>query len=180
MVYEVDLAAIAEVQEGNHNAYEIIVEKYYRGLVQHIFNYVNDGPTAEDIAQDAFIQAFYKLNQYKPEYAFSTWLYKIADNLAYKYFKKLKNTTDIDEIAHKLEDDRPLPPDLLEKKLSNEKVKKAVDILPHNYKRVILLYYWQNLSYEEIAIITNKPIGTIRTWLSRAKLMLSKELYEQF
>ena len=73
---------IADVLDGQSEQYRLLVERYHKGLICHLGNMLQDQAQAEDIAQEAFIQAYTKLHQYDAKYAFSTWLYKIANNLA--------------------------------------------------------------------------------------------------
>lgn len=174
-----EIAIIKEVLGGNQDQFRFLVERYHRGLVQHLFNIVRDGHVAEDIAQDAFIQAYRKLSQYDERYAFSTWLYKIADNLAFRQLKKQKPTNDIDALQEYIADDRPTAIETVDRSMARSAVRRAVEQLPIDYRKVVTMYYWDNRSYEEIADIIERPIGTVRTWLHRAKDQLRKELYEQ-
>lgn len=174
-----ELAIIREVRDGHHDQYSFLVERYHRGLIQHLYNLIHDEQAAEDVAQEAFIRAYSKLDQYNEAYAFSTWLYKIADNIAYRLLKQTKPTTDIDDIEEVISDDKPTPAELVEQTFTREAVQTAITKLPLAYRQVIGLYYWDNFSYEEIAQIVDRPIGTIRTWLYRSKEQLRKELYGQ-
>ena len=172
-------AAISEVLAGDHEQYRYLVERYHRGLIQHLYNLVYDGEMAEDIAQEAFIRAYEKLTQYNPDYAFSTWLYRIANNLAYRQLKQMKPAHDIDAMAEYIADDTPSAAEETDKHLAGQAVRSAIQQLPADYRHVISLYYWEDCSYEEIAARIDKPIGTVRTWLYRAKELLRKELYGQ-
>ena len=174
-----ETAIINEVLEGNQDQFRLLVERYHRGLVQHLYNIMKDGHMAEDIAQDAFIRAYEKLSQYDERYAFSTWLYKIADNLAYRQIKRLKPAADIDELQEFIADERPTAGEETDKSMAQTAVRRALDKLPLDYRQVVTLYYWDNRSYEEIAVIVERPIGTVRTWLFRAKDQLRKDLHEQ-
>ncbi len=174
-----ELAIIEEVRGGNVDHYRLLVERYHVGLVQHLFNITHDGDGAEDLAQEAFIKAYDKLAQYNADYAFSTWLYKIADNMAYRQIKQLKPTTDIADIQEMIPDEKPSAGEEVDRSRSRTAVRRAVDMLPIDYRQVVTLYYFDNCSYEEIAEITERPIGTVRTWLHRAKDQLRKELYGQ-
>lgn len=174
-----ELAIISEVRAGQHEQYRFLVERYHRGLIQHLYNLIHDEQTAEDVAQEAFIRAYDKLAQYNQAYAFSTWLYKIADNLAYRYLKQTKPTRDITDYEERIPDDKPSLAEATDRKFTAQAVRNAVDTLPIGYRQVVVLYYWDELSYEDIAVVTGRPLGTIRTWLYRAKEELRKELYGQ-
>jgi RNA polymerase sigma-70 factor (ECF subfamily) len=179
MIDSTERVVIDEVLAGNVEQYRYLVERYHRGLLQHLFNLMNDEAAAEDIAQEAFIQAYQKLAQYNQAYAFSTWLYKIADNKAYRQLRQLKPTSDIDQMAEVIPSDGPSLDDQTDHLLAAGSVRQAIDKLPLDYKQVVILYYWDGCSYEQIAEITERPIGTVRSWLFRAKEQLRKELYGQ-
>jgi RNA polymerase sigma-70 factor (ECF subfamily) len=172
-----ELAIIEDVQDGNQESYRFLVERYHRGLILHLCNLMHDEQSAEDVAQEAFIRAYDKLAQYDRAYAFSTWLYKIADSIALRQLKRVKPTVDLADSESFLADDRPSLPETADRAMRGEAVRRAVDALPLHYRQVVALYYWDGSSYEEIAVIVGKPIGTVRTWLYRAKEELRKELY---
>jgi RNA polymerase sigma-70 factor (ECF subfamily) len=174
-----EIAIIQEVLDGNHEQYRYFVERYHRGLIQHLNNVMHDEQTAEDVAQEAFIKAYQKLSQYNSDYAFSTWLYKIANNIAYGHLKKSKPVEDLADFEEIIPDTKPSLPELAESHFTSEAVRKAVKGLPNSYQQVIAMYYWSNFNYEEIAQILDHPVGTIRTWLFRAKEQLRKDLYGQ-
>ena len=177
MADRIETTALAEVRAGNHDSYRILVERYHRGLVQHCYNVTRDLALAEDIAQEAFVRAHDKLAQYNEAYAFSTWLYKIAHNITYGYLRKQQFTEAIDDHQEHLADDRPSLDELTDREFTRQAVQTAIATLPANYRQVLALYYWSEYSYEEIATIMDRPVGTIRTWLHRAKEQLRKELY---
>jgi RNA polymerase sigma-70 factor (ECF subfamily) len=172
-------AVIDEVRGGNVDHYRFLVERYHKGLVQHLYNITRDGHSAEDLAQDAFIKAYEKLAQYDETYAFSTWLYRIADRLAFRQIKQSKPTSDISDIQELIPDEKPTASEEVDRDRDRTAVRRAIDTLPVDYQQVVTLYYFDNRSYEEIAEIIERPIGTVRTWLFRAKDQLRKELYGQ-
>jgi RNA polymerase sigma-70 factor (ECF subfamily) len=172
-------AIISEVRSGDAEQYRALVERYHQGLIQHLYNLLHDGDLAEDVAQEAFIRAYTKLDQYDERYAFSTWLYKIADNLAFRHLKQAKQHVPLEAIAEVLPDEGPTLPEQVERAFTKETVRQALERLPLGYRQVIILCYWDECSYEDMAVIMDRPIGTIRTWLYRAKEELRKELYGQ-
>lgn len=171
-------AVIAEVLSGDAEQYRALVERYHRGLIQHLYNLLHDQDLAEDVAQEAFIRAYGKLHQYDEQYAFSTWLYKIADNLAFRHMKQ-RSHVPLEDVADSLPSDRDTLEEHMDREFNREAVREAIDRLPAGYRQVISLFYWDGYSYEDIAVITDRPIGTVRTWLHRAKDELRKELYGQ-
>lgn len=158
---------------GDHDAYEQLVNRYKNALYHHCFAIVRDEDAAEDIAQQAFITAYYKLKLYKPEYRFSTWLFKVATNKALTYLKQRGRFLVADDeliasIAATGNDPR----------VSAEytELRLAVDNLDPKYRAAISLYYWQGLSYQEIADVMGWRLGSVKVWMMRAKAQLRKEL----
>jgi len=172
-------AIISEVLSGDQEQFRFLVERYHKGLVVHLYNLINDQQTAEDVAQEAFIRAHSKLSQYNDTYAFSTWLYKIADNIAYRHLKQTKRMANFDDIEELIPDDKPSLAETTDRLFTRQAVRSSIETLPVIYRQVIALYYWDDFDYEEIAVIMDRPVGTIRTWLHRAKEDLRKELYGQ-
>jgi RNA polymerase sigma-70 factor (ECF subfamily) len=170
---------IAAVLAGQSEQYRALVEHYHQGLIVHLTNMIGDQAQAEDVAQEAFIQAFNKLGQYVSRYAFSTWLYKIAHNLAYRHLQQAQRTVQLDERAEQIPDQQASTAERLDLEQTKQLTRQAIQTLSPDYRQVVSLYYWENLSYEEIATVLEKPVGTVRTWLHRAKQELGKELYGQ-
>lgn len=154
-------------------AYGVLVERYKKALYHHCFCIVRDEDAAEDIAQEAFITAYYKLAQFDQSRKFSTWLFKIATNKALNHVKKFSRNVRIDEVSIERIAGTVDGPN--EQSIASE-IRRIVDTLQPNYRAVVSLYYWEGKSYSEIAEIMNKPEGTIKGWLSRAKEQLRKEL----
>lgn len=168
---------IKEILEGEVDKYKLLLDRYQPGLVRHCFVMTHDYEMANDITQEASIKAYFQLNKYDANYRFSTWLYKIATNICLDYLKKRKNVS-LDDIPEPASSEASI----LEKMDKRERAKTlhgAVRELPVKYQTVISLYYWEELSYEEIATVMNVPLGTIRTWLKRAKEQLKEVLHGQ-
>jgi RNA polymerase sigma-70 factor, ECF subfamily len=164
---------IAQSIDGDHLAYAELVDRYKNALYHHCFAIVRDEDEAEDITQDTFITAYYKLASYDATYRLSTWLFKIATNKALNQLQKRKREiTDGEQILDAVASTQRGPADLSEDAELHEHVAR---LLP-NYRTVISLYYWQGKSYAEIAHILDVPEGTVKGWMNRAKSQLRKEL----
>ncbi|HUA13124.1 MAG TPA: sigma-70 family RNA polymerase sigma factor [Candidatus Sulfotelmatobacter sp.] len=174
-----EAALVGKVLDGDVGGYRYFIERYHKGLIQHIYNIVGDEATAEDVAQEAFIRAYDNLSKYNPEYAFSTWLYKIASNIALRFLKQNSRFVPLNEDSVLNADKAPPPDEKLDAQLTKETVVTAIDKLPTKYRFVITMYYWDDLSLKEISEALGSPEGTIKTWLFRAKKILRKELYGQ-
>jgi RNA polymerase sigma-70 factor, ECF subfamily len=166
---------IRQILSGDEEKYRLLLDRYQPGLVRHCFVMSGDYEIAQDLTQEASIKAYFKLKNYQEKYRFSTWLYKIATNLCLDYLRKKRHVslTDIPELPSTLS----TPQELAMKNESKQEIQQAVRILPIRYQTVVSLYYWQEQSYEEIAIIMDVPINTVRTWLKRAKERLKEELH---
>lgn len=164
---------IEQALSGDHQAYGELVDRYKNALYHHCFAIVRDEDVAEDLAQETFIAAYYKLHQYKPEYRLSTWLFKIATNKALTWLRKAgREIAADDELIASIASSHPGP----DKSAEYRELHAAVSRLSANHRAVVSLYYWQGLSYQEIAVVLSVPIGSVRGWMSRAKDQLRKEL----
>jgi RNA polymerase sigma-70 factor (ECF subfamily) len=169
-----DASLIALVVLNNdHRAYEKIVIKYQsdvRGLFIKLTN--GNKALADDLAQDTFIRAYKYLKTYKATAGFSTWLYRISYNVFIDHAKSLKKTDIIDGYDCISDDDKDVGSEI--------DMQNAIKVLNDNEKVVILLHYDKGYSHNEIAKITDMPLGTVKTNILRAKEKLKKFYkYEQ-
>jgi RNA polymerase sigma factor (sigma-70 family) len=180
-----DFAIIGRAIEGDQRAYQELMNRYKSQIYSLMYRMVHSSAESEDLVQEAFMKAFTSLRNFNYEYAFSTWLYKIATNNCIDHLRKKKlHTLSIDApIAYKDTTYNIEIPDLTyypEKEIMrNERssiIKVAIDELPEKYKTVILLRHSEELSYEEIAVMLKIPIGTVKARIFRAREMLNKFL----
>lgn len=163
---------IAHTLDGNEDAYAVLIDRYKEGLYRHCFKFVRDEAEAEDIAQDAFIKAYIHLDRYDPKFRFSTWIYKIATNLALAHLRKRRNIRmDEDELDRIVSH---LPG--TDNAAIYKEIHDAVNALPLQYRTVVSMYYWQGKSYREIANHMGASIGSIKGWMNRAKKQLKEVL----
>lgn len=180
---------INQALEGDQKAYSEIVNQYQEKIFNFVYRMVKDRPLAEDITQETFIKAFRALSSFNSEYAFSTWLFKIAANNCIDHFRKKKlKTYSLDTpISAKEGDIHRDYPDTTNHGpedgiLSQEKrlqIKSAISSLPKKYRDAILLRHTQDKSYEEIAEELDIPLGTVKVRIFRAREMLKKKLRDQ-
>ncbi len=164
---------IARSITGDHEAYAQVVDRYKNALYHHCFAIVRDEDVAEDIAQATFITAYYNLKRYNPQYRLATWLFKISTNKALTYLKKAaKEVAADDELLAGIAATTSTP----QQDSEHRELHDAVNRLPLRYRSVISLYYWQGLSYAEMAMVMGSPVGTVKVWTKRAKDQLRKEL----
>ncbi len=159
------------IKHGEHSAYRQLIERYQVGLIIYCDQIVSDRDAAEDVAQDAFVQAFYSINKFNPSMAsFSTWLYRIANNKAKDYLRKSRKTLPLP--TYDIEATR----EALSESEANEIRRVVSRLQPPEYARVIQAYYWEGKRYEAIGEELGIPIATVGTWIKRAKTKLRKEL----
>lgn len=165
-----------QAHTGDAATFTKLAGQYYPAFCRHATYLVRDADVAEDIVQEALIKAFLKVGTYDPARSFSTWVYKIVTNCALDYLRKRKDQLldDLQEVT--AEETNPLleqeDADLRAGQIA--KLNKAIGELPQHYQVVINLYYWEEKSYDEIAGIMQKPLGTIKVWLHRAKQELKE------
>ncbi len=183
-----DILLIENALKGDQPSYDRLMKKYYKLIQNLIYRMIFNKDDVEDLTQEAFIKAFNSLAKFDKEYAFSTWLFKIATNNCIDYLRKKKLTTfSIDkEIYHEDEDLRFEIPDenyipdrnMIEKQ-KEKVIEQAIDSLPEKYKQVIILRHKMDKEYEEIAAELKIPLGTVKAHLFRARELLNKYLKDK-
>lgn len=177
-------AAIA----GDQNAYRQLTEKYRRPLHFHILKVVRDKDVIEDLVQEAFLKAFDSLKSYNKEYAFSTWIYRIATNHSIDYLRKRKlHTISIDEPVQGKDGDMKM--ELMDQDSSTDReimakqrknmIRSAIESLPEKYRMVIRMRHMDEMSYEEISEELQLPLGTVKAHIFRARELLNKALRDR-
>lgn len=183
-----DSELISKAKSGDKHALDELLCKYKIAVYNLVYRMVKDKQEAEDITQETFIKTFKSLPSFNEDYAFSTWIFKIATNNCIDFFRKRKlKTYSIDKpIQYKtseIQQEHP-DPDLNAEKsiLANERselIKRAINSLPKKYYEAIVLRHQQEKSYEEIAEMLNLPLGTVKARIFRAREMLNKALKEK-
>jgi RNA polymerase sigma-70 factor (ECF subfamily) len=171
--------------DGDQKACAEIVKRYRAQILNLVFRMVHSREEAEDLTQETFIKAFNSLATFNAEYAFSTWLYKIAVNNCIDHFRKKKlKTLPLDnpiqskdgEFQREFPDQEQGPESGLMDKERTGQIQHAINTLPEKYKEAILLRHTQDKSYEQIAEELDIPIGTVKVRIFRAREMLKKKL----
>ncbi len=179
---------IHEAIQGDQKAYAEIVRRYRGQIFNLILRMVKRRDEAEDLTQETFIKAFNALPSFNAEYAFSTWLYKIAVNNCIDHFRKKRlKTYPLDnpimakdgELQREFPDQDAGPDAGLMEKERRSCIEDAIDSLPEKYREAILLRHARDKSYEEIALELDIPIGTVKVRIFRAREMLKKKLRDQ-
>jgi len=175
-----DLALVQKAREGNEKAFASLMNRYRDSIYFMLLKMVNNAADAEDLTIEAFGKAFRNLDSFTPDYAFSTWLFKIATNNCIDFIRKKQVSPspldqyqdDIDNLTVNIQSDLPDPEEAL---INDQKIavlREIVNQLKPGYRALIELRYYKEYSYEEISSELNLPIGTVKAQLYRAKSLL--------
>lgn len=178
--HEDDLIIIRSVLSGDSSQFALLWQKYNKQIFASVLKLVRSIDDADDIVQDTFLKAFNALHSYNQTFPFPAWLYKIASNTCIDYFRRKRiRPISIENINREGGDiydiipDKSTPIDVnIINNETKEQLLKAVEQLPLRYKRCIQLRHFEELSYEEISIKMNLPLGTVKITLFRARKML--------
>jgi RNA polymerase sigma-70 factor (ECF subfamily) len=184
-----DADVVALARKGREEAYRELIRRYERPVFSLIFRMVRDRETAEDLAQDTFIKVLNHVDRYRPEFKLSSWLFKIANNVAIDHLRKRQiETISIDgsphaataaEVESTTFDVAARQESALEEMEARElggAIEKAIASLRPEYRSCILLRHVEGRSYEEIAATLDLPLGTVKTYIHRARHELREAL----
>jgi RNA polymerase sigma factor (sigma-70 family) len=175
-----DLLLVELAKNGSEKAFSSLLNRYRDSLYFMLLKMVNNASDAEDLTIEAFGKAFRSLDSFTPDYAFSTWLFKIATNNCIDFIRKKQVSPtpidqlqdDLEHITVSLQSDLPDPEETL---INDQKIAVLRDIvnqLKPRYRNLIELRYYKEYSYEEISTELKLPIGTVKAQLYRAKSLL--------
>lgn len=184
---DADVARLA--QQGREAAFRELVRRYERPVYSLVFRMVRDGATAEDLAQDTFIKVLNHIDKYRPEFKFSSWLFKIANNVAIDFLRRRRLDTismdgspnaataqDIEATSFDIADHAESALDEMEAKELGSAIERAIGSLRPEYRLCIMLRHVEGRSYEEIAATLDLPLGTVKTYIHRARHQLREAL----
>jgi len=183
-----DMALIQDALTGDEQAFGKLRQKYQNAIYNLIARMIRDRQEVEDLTQEAFIKAFTSLETFNDEYAFSTWLYKIATNNCIDHIRRKKlQTFSIDkplaskdgDYAFELPDTSFEPDRDLIDSQRTAILKKAIESLPPKYRKVIELRHVEEREYQDIAKILDLPLGTVKAHIFRARELLYKYLRDK-
>ena len=169
------------LESGNRAAYTQLMDEYFEKVYARMLKMTGQSRDAEDLAMEAFNKAFSKLDQYTPDFAFSTWLYRIAKNNCIDYLRRNKKENEnilnqqdagIGMVVNQLANQLPSPEQLMITRQETRLLREIVDTLHPKYKDIVIDHYFNELSCEEIATKLNLPEGTVKIRLFRARELL--------
>jgi RNA polymerase sigma factor (sigma-70 family) len=177
-----DFRLIDQAIAGEEKAYGELMKRYWKPVYHTLLKMIRNADDADDLTIEAFAKAFKNLPRFKKDYTFSTWLFRIATNNCIDFIRKKKletmsiNTAFTDDngdpVDIDLKDDSLNPQDEAINEQKKEIIRNFVALLPAKYQRLVNLRYFDELSYEEIAIEIDAPLGTVKAQLHRARELL--------
>lgn len=179
-----DERLVDEALGGDRQAFEALVLRHQRGLVNYIFRLVGSRDLAMDLAQDVFMKVFVSLESFDPRYRFTTWLYRIASNGAIDHLRRKQPRTlslsqpagEEEAAAPAIAGNDPTPHEMLRLRELEGRLDEAIAELPPGYRQLILLRHRQHCRYDEIARIARLPLGTVKNRIFRAREILRSRL----
>ena len=188
---ESDHALIEAAKNGDETAFAVIVSRYRNPITNYLYRFLNDYEEAVDLAQETFVRVYFAIDRYHTDYAFSTYIYRIATNLAISELRKRKRRTILsltglfqtesdDTTEFQPTDPKALPDKDLIDDEQGRVIARAIATLPPKYRIPVILRDIEGRTYEEIASILELGLGTTKSRISRARGLLKEKLKNYF
>src|SRR5215831_18900139 len=177
-----DTALVRRTLAGEQDAFAQLVERYKDPVYHVAYRMLGNAAEAEDVAQEAFVRAYTQLSTYKSEHRFSTWLLSIASHLAIDQLRRrrfLALPLEDVPLLEWLADDDTSPEEAALEGEQQDEMQQLIAKLPAKYRAVVILRYWQDLSYEEIATALNLTPALVKARLHRARELLARYLKDE-
>jgi RNA polymerase sigma-70 factor (ECF subfamily) len=184
-----DQEVVLQAREGRQAAYRELIRRYERPIFALIFRMVRDRELAEDLSQETFVKALNAIGSYRPEFKFSSWIFKIANNAAIDHLRRRElDTLSLEGSPHAATPEamqatalqsgnrEESPLEAVEARELGSAIEAAIGRLRPEYRSCILLRHVEGRAYEEIAEILDLPLGTVKTYIHRARNELRQML----
>jgi RNA polymerase sigma-70 factor, ECF subfamily len=184
-----DADVVRLAQEGRDLAFRELVRRYERPVFSLVYRMVRDRETAEDLSQDAFIKVLNHIDRYSPEFKFSSWIFKIANNVAIDHLRRRRldtismdgsphasNAAEVEASTFDVAADQENALDEIASRELGTAIEAAIGHLRPEYRSCIMLRHVEGRSYEEIASLLDLPLGTVKTYIHRARHELRRAL----
>jgi RNA polymerase sigma-70 factor (ECF subfamily) len=184
-----DQEVVLQAREGRQAAYRELIRRYERPIFALIFRMVRDRELAEDLSQETFVKALNAIGSYRPEFKFSSWIFKIANNAAIDHLRRRElDTLSLEGSPHaatpeamqatalQIGNREESPREAVEARELGSAIEAAIGRLRPEYRSCILLRHVEGRAYEEIAEILDLPLGTVKTYIHRARNELRQAL----
>ena len=180
-----DRALVARILAGDRDRFTDLVKRYESRVINYVYRITRRYEEAHDLAQEIFVKVFLALDRYDPKYQFSTWLFRIAQNSAIDALRK-KSIIEVPIARPSTDEENPREREFADggvspyRAMSNKQLASAIETavanLPSDYRELIQLRHYAELSYEEIATMKKLPLGTVKNKLFRARNLLKETL----
>ena len=184
-----DQEVVEYARDGRESAYRELVRRYQRPVFSLIYRMVRDRELAEDLSQETFVKVLNAIDRYRPEFKFSSWVFKIANNAAIDHLRRKELDTlsldggpdattaeRVEATALQIGDTTESPLDELEARELGSAIERAIGKLRSEYQTCIILRHVEGRPYDEIADILGLPLGTVKTYIHRARAELRELL----
>jgi RNA polymerase sigma-70 factor (ECF subfamily) len=184
-----DQEVVEHARDGRESAYRELVRRYQRPVFSLIYRMVRDRELAEDLSQETFVKVLNAIDRYRPEFKFSSWVFKIANNAAIDHLRRKELDTlsldggpdattaeRVEATALQIGDTTESPLDELEARELGSAIERAIGKLRPEYQTCIILRHVEGRPYDEIADILGLPLGTVKTYIHRARAELRELL----
>lgn len=164
-----DLELVNQSKSGDPEAFSELVRRHQHVVFNVAYRFMRESSLAEDMAQEAFLKAYRLLKGFRGDCSFSTWMYRVTCSVCLTELNRRKRRNEVEQELqhHTVTSEEPVEnPDM------PEMIRRCVGRLPDRYVQIITLYYLKGISYEEIAQVMNIPMGTLKTWMFRARKQL--------
>lgn len=173
-----DLELVEMTKSGHTEAFSELVRRHQQVTYNLAYRFMRDTALAEDMAQEAFLKAFRLLNGFRGDSSFSTWLYRVTSSVCLTELNRRKRRAEVELKPVHMNESAAAPSDTFD---LPEQLRRCVTKLSDRYAEIVTLYYLKGISYDEIAEALDIPMGTLKTWMFRARKQLrkivEKELY---
>ena len=184
-----DADVVRLAQQGREPAFRELVRRYERPVFSLVYRMVRDREVAEDLAQDTCVKVLNHIDRYSPEFKFSSWLFKIANNVAIDHLRRRRldtvsidgapdatSASEVEASTIQLASEQESPLEELASRELGSAIERAIGALRPQYRACIMLRHVEGRSYEEIAATLDLPLGTVKTYIHRARHELRKAL----
>lgn len=180
-----DASIVKSVLAGNSNDFRVLIDKYKLPAEQWAFHHARNISDAEEIVQEAFVEAYFRLDTLQEPCRFGGWFRRIVTNIAILRFRQRRSTVSFEEVSNIYHNEEEIrysyydtlsPLDRFEEKEQADKLDAAISALPQTYRQVIMMFYFDTQSYKEIATELGISVAALKSRLYRAKTKLKKEM----
>ncbi|MEI7498008.1 MAG: RNA polymerase sigma factor [Candidatus Falkowbacteria bacterium] len=180
---ETDEALAGQVKRADHSALAELIKRYQQKLYHYVTRLIGNADEAEDVVQETFLRVYKNIQSFDEEKKFSSWIYRIAHNTAINAIKKRQRLQSVEALTLDwLQENQEEAEDFIateERRALSENMIILMDDLRAEYREALVLYYFEEKSYQEISEIMHIPEATVGVWLRRAKITL-KERIEKY